>query len=294
VCVCVCEAQVDNAHCVQVLLVQHWAQSSPSGLNHMKTEQLDHVAPDLLHQSTVAYTGTGPGDNALPRVAKIPFRAGSNKSKDQEALTCQLMSFGEPPTFLRVARHVHVQKRLGFAGDGASLTLNAWIVQQTKLLRKQGWDSVTCNLPNDAGVLLWRQYCQKRGVTVPYLEFTTYKIKRHHMVRVRDSELWASDSYHKAPCHDFVELVDRRVCRAVAFLKLHAPLGKTHHVLLEELELQDDAQLAKLGCAVYQEAERWFWVDLTALVRPVCALRHPSDQSFHFIIPDKHATQLWV
>ncbi len=259
----------------------------------MKVEQLDHATADLLHQSTVAYTGTGPGDNALPRVAKIPFRSGSNKSKDQGALTRQLISFGAPPTFLVVSGKVPVLKRLGFAGDGAASTFNAWIVQQTKLLRKQGWDTVTCNLPNDAGVLLWEQYSQRRGITVDYLEFTTYKIKRHHMVRVRDSEFWASDSYHKTPRHDFVELVDGRICRAVTFLKLHAPLGNTHHVLLEQLELQQHAQLAKLGCPVYQEAERWFWADLTDLLRPVCALRHPFDPSWHFIIPDKHATQLW-
>jgi hypothetical protein len=106
------------------LLKQHWAQYSKTALNFMKFEQLDHVVHDLKRHGPVRFTGTGPGDNAHIRVAKLPFRM-SNKTKDEAVLNRQLLSFGRAPFFWERQKRRGAKRHqvlcLSVAGFGQSL-----------------------------------------------------------------------------------------------------------------------------------------------------------------------------
>jgi hypothetical protein len=114
----------------------------------MKNEQLDHVVSDLRRHSTVRYTGTGPGDNAHIRVAKIPFRS-SNKTKDEEALYRQMIKWGKAPRFL-ISPLVSSQDddKSQMVGNGAQTTLNSFVVDHIRRLSLLNCSTEICNQPN--------------------------------------------------------------------------------------------------------------------------------------------------
>ncbi len=281
----------------KTLMKEHWTKYSRTGLNFMKFEQLDHVVHDLYRHSTVRYTGTGPGDNAHIRVAKIPFRL-SNKTKDEAVLNKQLLSFGSAPCFLNapaISRWQRSSDNVSLVGRGTARVLNHFVVEQMRVLQKLGWDSTLVNQPNQAVRKLYHFWCSRLGTSVNYLEFTAWKIRQHHAARIGTVEVCASDSYHKTSCHDFVRLRDGSICRLVALISLAVPvLGDQMIALVEETVVERVAELEVLGVPVISESDTWKWIDLALIVDVVCCLCHPSDRAWYFVIRNKRDENLWL
>jgi hypothetical protein len=283
---------------VKRLLKQHWVQYSKTALNFMKFEQLDHVVHDLKRHGPVRFTGTGPGDNAHIRVAKLPFRM-SNKTKDEAALNRQMLSFGRAPFFLGELERERREKAQGpvFVGRGFLTLVNHVIVELMRRLKAQGWESETVNVPNDVMRLLFTFWRARLGTpSLEYLEFTTWRVRLFHTARLATGvEVSASDSFHKTSRHDFVRLVDGSICRLVALMSLYVPaVGEVLVVVVEETVEHSFEALRVLGVKVISESSTWKWVALDQLVDVVCCLRHPRERAFHFVIRKKHEESLWV
>ena len=282
---------------LKTLMKEKWTKYSKTALNFMKFEQLDHAVHDLYRHSTVRYTGTGPGDNAHIRVAKIPFRL-SNKSKDEAVLNKQLLSFGSAPCFLTtpsIARRPRRQRSVELVGRGTSRVLNHFVVEQMRVLQKLGWDSAMANQPNEAVRTLYRFWSSRLGSDVTFLAFTAWKLRQHHTARIGRVEVCASDSYHKTSRHDFVRLHDGSICRLVALISLSVPvLGEQMTALVEETVVERVPELELLGVPVVSESDTWKWIDLTSIADVVCCLSHPSDRAWYFVIRSKRDENLWL
>jgi hypothetical protein len=280
------------------LLKQHWVQFSKTALNFMKFEQLDHAMHDLKRHGPVRYTGTGPGDNAHIRVAKLPFRM-SNKTKDEAALNRQLLSFGRAPFFLGESELERREKAPGpvFVGRGFVTHVNHVIVELMRRLKAQEWDSETVNVPNNVMRSLCSFWRARLGTaSLDYLEFTTWKVRLVHTARLATGvEVCASDSFHKTSRHDFVRLADGSICRLVALMGLCVPtVGERPVVVVEETVEHSFDALRVLAVRVISESTTWKWVALEQIVDVVCCLPHPAQRAFHFVIRKKHEESLWV
>ena len=288
----------DQRFAVKTLLKEHWAKFSKTSLNFMKFEQLDHVVHDLRRHGPVRYTGTGPGDNAHIRVAKMPFRM-SNKTKDENVLNRQLLSFGRAPFFVAEIALLPKAKQPGptLVGRVSLSMVNHVVVALIRQLKGQEWDSEMANLPNNVMRSLFQFWCERLGHTsLSYQEFTAWKVRLFHTARIGNGvDICASDSFHKTSRHDFVRLRDGSICRLVALMSLGVPtVGEKPMVLAEETVLEAVAKLRPLGVPILSESSTWKWVALGEVKDVVCCLRHPADRSFHFVIRKKHEESLWV
>jgi hypothetical protein len=280
---------------LKTLMKNHWAAFSKTELNFMKFEQLDHVVHDLRRHGTVRYTGTGPGDNAHIRVAKIPFRA-SNKTKDEAALNLQLLAFGSAPSFLvRGAEQAGQEKRVGFVGEGGVCTLNFLIVLLARSMKAQNWEEDVVNQSLAVFHLLHRRYvAQFGGSALSFEKFTLWRATVHHSARIGNVAVYASDSYHGARRHDFVRLVDGSICRVVALLSLKVPMAEEVPLALVEDTVEENVQaLSMLATTIISESSTWRFVGLDMIGDVVACLPHPEARAWHFVIRKKHDDTLW-
>jgi hypothetical protein len=284
---------------LKTLMMRHWAKFSRTSLCTAKFHALDHIVLDVRRHGVPRHTGSGPGDHAHIEQAKKPFKW-SSKTKDQDSLNKQLIEFGcAPPSFVTKLRGAARAKRDHqedcVRGKGsAKQLLNHYIVEQVRALRLREWGVRECNVPVNALDGL-RDLCMRRfGLCEGLTEFSRREVTLYHSAVLRSGvEIFASDSFHKQPRHDFLLLYSGQLIRAVALVELTVHGESVVFLLAEATVEQADEELEMLECTVVSEGDEWSWVSLSDVKQPVCALPHAFDKAWHFLIRDKHEERVW-
>ncbi len=140
-----------------------------------------------------------------------------------------------------------------------------------------------------------RDLCARRfGLSEGLTEFSRREVTLYHSAVLRSGvEIFASDSFHKQPRHDFLMLNNGQLVRAVALVEVTVHGESSVFVLAEETVEEVDEELRLLECTVVSEGDEWSWVSLSDVQRPVCALPHAFDEAWHFLIRDKHEERVW-
>lgn len=214
-------------------------------------------------------------------------------------MTNQLVSYGNrAPSFVGPASVLGPQvlpsNILRYRGEGNSVVLNHFVLRQSKMLQRRGWDADVCSAPVRAAGSLHQLCVTRFGVSMDLTTFSTVRIVEFHCGFTQSGEkVFGSDNYHNSSRHDFVELFDGRIVRVVALIRLDLMGQGIDRVLVESTKMEQNERLSFLGAPILSETDEWHWVELKDIRKRLVALPHAFDKAWYFIIRDKHEARAW-